>query len=146
AVSVLMAYQLSPVYAGAALGRETLSAAGVYGLMFVLVASGVGLYEAGPWPSRTALFIRCATAAVFAAALTLIFFYLVFYRPIGRWVLAGAVGLTTLLVFVPREGLRGILTHRPRRILFVGRSMLTARIIAGLKSKPHYMVVGAWPP
>lgn len=147
ALSMLLAHQLSPVYGGSFRSREALWAAGLNGVAFTLVAYALGCYEANPGTRRAALFLRCLAAAVCAAAITLAFFYVVFYRPIGRWVIVGAIVLTPALILPVRAGLGQLLRRRPRRILFVGKSMLAERTITALAVEPEplYEVVGVWP-
>jgi exopolysaccharide biosynthesis polyprenyl glycosylphosphotransferase len=148
AVSMLLAHRLSPVYLGELIVRETLWAAGVYAASFVLVAYAMGLYAPDQGRRSSALWLRCLVSAGFASAITLGFFYLVFYRPIGRWVIAGAVGSTTVLVFLLRDVLSRLLRHQPRRTLLVGKSVLAERIVAALgeEREPLYAIVGTWAP
>jgi exopolysaccharide biosynthesis polyprenyl glycosylphosphotransferase len=147
ALSMLLAHHLSPVYAGDLWSRETLWAASVHGASFTLVAYAVGLHGPDLGTRRSALLLRCTAAAGLACGVTLAFFYLVFYRPIGRWVIAGTLVLTPTLVFLLREGLRRLLRHRPRRILLVGKSVLAERMSAALAAarEPLYEIVGTWP-
>lgn len=146
AISMLAAYHLSPVYSGDLWSRETFWAAGVHAVSFTLVAYAVGLYAPDLGSHRLALFFRCLAASSLASGITLAFFYVVFYRPIGRWVIAGASVLGALLAFVLHEGLRQYLRRRPRRILFVGKSLLAERVIAALEAEPAPLcqVVGTW--
>src|SRR6185503_18853168 len=107
----------------------------------------VGLYAPDLGPHRLALFLRCLAAAGLASGITLAFFYIVFYRPIGRWVIAGASVLSALFTFLLHEGLRRLLRYRPRRILILGKSALAERMIAALAAEPEplYEIVGTWP-
>lgn len=141
------AYQLSPVYFGHLWTRETLWAAGVHAVSFTLVAYTVGLYAPDLGSHRVALGVRCLAVSGLASAITLAFFYFVFYRPIGRWVIAGASILSSLLAFALHEGLRRFLRRRPRRILFIGKSVLAERVTAALEteSEPVYEIAGTWP-
>ena len=147
ALAMLLAHQLSPVYSGSLWTRETLWAAGVNGAAFTLAARAVGFYDFPLGNRRSGLALRCLAAAAFAGGITLAFFYIVFYRPIGRWAIAVAIGLTPLLVLPLRAGLRRLLLHRPRRILFVGKSLLADRMATALagESEPLYEIVGEWP-
>ena len=147
ACSMLAAYQLSPVYFGYLWSRETFWAAGVHAASFTLVAYTVGLYAPDLGSHRLALGVRCLAASGLASALTLAFFYFVFYRPIGRWVIAGASVLSSVLAFLLHEGLRRFLRRRPRRILFLGKSVLAERVTAALEaeSEPLYEIAGTWP-
>lgn len=147
ALSMLAAYQLSPVYEGTLWSRETFWAAGVHAASFALVTYAVGLYAPDLGARRLALLIQCLSAAGLASAITLAFFYVVFYRPIGRWVIAGASILSAVIAFLLHDGLRRFQRYRPRRILFIGKSLLADRIICALASErePLYDVVGTWP-
>jgi exopolysaccharide biosynthesis polyprenyl glycosylphosphotransferase len=144
---MLLAHQLSPVYVGSLWSRETLWAAGVNATAFTLVGYALGLYQSNLGARRSALFVRCLAAAAGAAGITLAFFYVVFYRPIGRWVIAGALVLTSALVFPLHAGLRHLRRRRPWRILFVGKSVLAERTMAALAAErePFYEIVGVWP-
>jgi exopolysaccharide biosynthesis polyprenyl glycosylphosphotransferase len=144
---MLAAHRLSPVYEGSLWSREAFWAAGVYGASFVLVAYAVGLYAADAEAGRLTLLLRGALAGTLASAITLGFFYVVFYRPIGRWVIAGASVLSPALTFVLHDGLRRLLQYRPRRILFLGKSPLAESMglaLAGV-SEPLYEIAGTWP-
>ena len=147
ALSMLAAHQLSPVYAGHLWSRETLWAAGVNGASFTLVAYALGLYAPHLGPRRPAVLFRCLAAGALASGVTLAFFYAVFYRPIGRFVIAAATVLSSALVLLLHEGLRRLLRHRPRRILFLGKSVLAERMTAALAAEPEplYEIVGTWP-
>ena len=147
ACAMLAAYQLSPVFAGSVWSRETLWAAGVHAAAFTLVAYAVGLYGPRLGGRRRAPALRYLAAAALASGLTLAFFYVVFYRPIGRWVIAGASVVTAALALLLDEGLRRVLRRRPRRILFVGKCLLAERLTGALEAEaePLYRVVGTWP-
>jgi exopolysaccharide biosynthesis polyprenyl glycosylphosphotransferase len=147
ALSMLAAYQLSPVYAGNPWSRETFWAAGVHAASFMLVAYAAGLHAPGLGTPSLARALRALAAAGLAGVLTLVFFYLVFYRPIGRWVISNATVLTAGVVFVLDEALRGLLRYRPRRVLFLGKSVLAERMTMALaaESAPLYEIVGTWP-
>ena len=146
AFSMLAAYQLSPVYAGTLWSRETFAAAGVHAISFMLIAYAAGLHAPGLGTPRPARVFRSLAAATLAGAVTLAFFYVVFYRPIGRWVISGATVLTATIAFLLDEGLRGLLRHRPRRVLFVGKSVLAERVTLALAAEPEplYEIVGTW--
>jgi exopolysaccharide biosynthesis polyprenyl glycosylphosphotransferase len=144
---MLAGYQLSPVYLGAPWTRETFWAAGVHAASFMLVANAAGLHGPDLGTPRPARVFRSLAAAGLAGAITLAFFYAVFYRPIGRWVIGGATVLTATIAFLLDEVLRGLLRHRPRRVLFLGKSVLADRVILALaeQSEPLYEIVGTWP-
>ncbi len=145
--SMLLAHSLSPVFAGDPLGAEPLRAAVIHAASFVLVAYTVGLYD---WDvlarSRTTLVLRGLLSALVSAVLTLTVSYLAFYRPIGRWVLAGTVVLSGPLVVLPHLALRNLRRRRPHRVLFVGEGLLTERLSDALTQAEHplYEVVGRW--
>jgi exopolysaccharide biosynthesis polyprenyl glycosylphosphotransferase len=147
ALSMLAAHQLSPVYAGNPWSRETFWAAGVHAVSFMLVAYVIAPHAPGLGTPRLARVFRSLAAAGLAGVLTLGFFYLVFYRPIGRWVISGAIVLTGAAAFLLDEGLRGLLRHRPRRVLFLGKSVLAERLTFALAAEPEplYEIVGTWP-
>ena len=142
AAAMLLAYAFSPAVVGPWLGRAAGPAA-VYGAAFVLVAYAAGLYD---WSVRTrplTLLVRILVAAALASAVTLGFFYLVFYRPIGRWAVGSAVALCGPLVLLPRYLAWRVLRSRPRRVLFLGRGPLAARLadILATLPEPLYEVV-----
>ena len=147
--SMLLAHSLSPMFAGDPLGAEPLRAAFIHACSFVLVAYMVGLYD---WDvlarSRTTLVLRGLMSAALSAALTLTISYLAFYRPIGRWVLAGTVVLSGPLVVLPHLAIRRLRLRRPRRVLFVGNGRLTDHLTDAVAQaeRPLYEVVGRWSP
>jgi exopolysaccharide biosynthesis polyprenyl glycosylphosphotransferase len=149
AACMLMAHRLSPVFQGDPLGAEPLRAAFIYAGSFVLLAYVVGLYD---WDvlarSRMTLVLRGLLCAVVAAGVTVVAFYLFYYRPIGRWVVAGAVGLTVPLVLAPHVYVLGQLQRRRRRVLFIGASALTDRMVQAFAAAEHPLcqVVGQWSP
>ena len=125
--AMLLAYALSPVVVSPWLDAATLPAT-VYGATFLLVAYAAGLYD---WRERArpaALLLRVLVVASLAAALTLGFFYLTFYRPIGRYVVAAAVLLTGPLVLLPRLVVRRLLHSRPTRVLLLGTGPLARKL------------------
>jgi exopolysaccharide biosynthesis polyprenyl glycosylphosphotransferase len=148
ALSMLLAHRLSPVFAGDPLGVEPFRASLIHGAAFMLVAYTVGLYD---WDvlarSRTTLVLRALLSAAVSAVVTLAFFYLAFYRPIGRWVLLGTIALSAPLVAGPHLVNWSLLRRRPRRVLFVGAGALTERLTSGLLAveRALYEVVGRWP-
>jgi exopolysaccharide biosynthesis polyprenyl glycosylphosphotransferase len=148
ALSMLLAHRLSPVFAGDPLGPEPFRAALIHGGAFMLVAYTVGLYD---WDvlarSRTTLVLRALLSAAVSAVVTLAFFQLAFYRPIGRWVLLGTIALSAPLVTVPHLVNWSLLRRRPRRVLFVGDGALTERLTSGLLAAERalYEVAGRWP-
>jgi len=79
--------------------------------------------------------------ASLAAAATLSFFYLVYYRPIGRYAIAAAVALTGPLVLLPRLAVLGVLRSRPARVLLLGRGPLAEKLEEGLRRGTPYEVV-----
>jgi exopolysaccharide biosynthesis polyprenyl glycosylphosphotransferase len=134
AASVFLAYALSPAVVGPWLGRAAAPAA-VYGAAFVLVAYSAGLYD---WNVRTrplTLLVRILVAAALASVVTLGFFYAAYYRPIGRWVVAYAVLFSGPLVLLPRYLVWRLLRSRPRRVLFLGRGPLAAKLAAALEDQ-----------
>ena len=149
AVCVVLAHWLSPVFLGDPLGREPLRAAFIYASSFVLLAYVVGLYD---WDvlarSRMTLVLRGLLCAVVAAGVTVVVFYLVYYRPIGRWVVGGAVALTVPFVLGPHIYVLGQLQRRKRRVVFVGGSPLTDRMVQSFAEadRPLCQVVGRWTP
>ena len=149
AACMLLAHRLSPVFQGDPLGTEPLRAAFIYASSFVLLAYAVGLYD---WDvlarSRMTLVLRGLLCAVVAAGVTVVVFYLLYYRPIGRWVVGGAVALTVPLVLGPHTYVLVQLQRRRRRVLFIGRSPLMDRMTAAFEqaSRPLCQVVGRWTP
>jgi exopolysaccharide biosynthesis polyprenyl glycosylphosphotransferase len=147
--AMLLAHALSPMFAGNPLGAEPLRAALIHACSFFLVAYTVGLYD---WDmlarSRTTLALRALVSATLSAVLTLTVSYLAFYRPIGRWVLAGTIALSAPLVLLPHLVIRNLRLRRPRRVLFVGDGLLTERLTSavGQAPQPLYEVVGRWSP
>jgi exopolysaccharide biosynthesis polyprenyl glycosylphosphotransferase len=129
--AMLLAYALSPAVVGPWLGRAALPAA-VYGGAFLPVAYAAGLYD---WRERArpaALLLRILVVAALAAAATLGFFYLVFYRPIGRYAVAAAVALSGPLVLLPRYAVWRFLRSRPTRVLFLGDGPLATKLEGAL--------------
>jgi exopolysaccharide biosynthesis polyprenyl glycosylphosphotransferase len=143
ALAMVFAYALSPVVVGPWLDAATLPAA-VYGVAFVLVAYAAGLYD---WRERArplSLLLRILVVAALAAALTLGFFYLAYYRPIGRYVVAGAVALSGPLVLAPRWAVLRLQRSRPRRVLLLGRGPLARKLAEALRGHGSpYEVVDA---
>ena len=130
--AMLLAYALSPAVVGPWLGAASLPAA-VYGAAFLLVAYAAGLYD---WRERArllALLLRILVVASLAAAATLGFFYVAFYRPIGRYAVAAAVLLSGPLVLLPRYVVWRLLRSRPTRVLFLGTGPLAAKLEATLR-------------
>jgi exopolysaccharide biosynthesis polyprenyl glycosylphosphotransferase len=149
AACMLLAHRFSPVFTGDALGAEPLRAAAIYASSFVLLAYTVGLYD---WDvlarSRMTLVLRGLLCAAVAAGITVVGFYLVYYRPVGRWVVGLTVALTLPLVLGPHIFMLAKLQHRRRRVLFIGRSPLTDRMMEAFEraSRPLCQVVGRWTP
>src|SRR6185295_246638 len=120
-----------------------------YASSFVLLAYTVGLYD---WDvlarSRMTLVLRGLLCAAVAAGITVVGFYLVYYRPVGRWVVGLTVALTLPLVLGPHIFMLGKLQHRRRRVLFIGRSPLTDRMVEAFEraARPLCQVVGRWTP
>jgi exopolysaccharide biosynthesis polyprenyl glycosylphosphotransferase len=146
ASSMLLAHALSPVFRAGA--KEALAAAAVYAAAFVFGGYAVGLYDWNVGLPRLTLFFRLLVSSALSAAATLGFFYLVFYRPIGRWVVAYTVFLSAPLAFLPRNALWLLLRHRRQRVLFAGGGALADRLAALIESRPEavYEVVGRWRP
>ena len=129
--AMLLAYAVFPAAVGPRLGAATLPAA-VYGAAFLLVAYAAGLYD---WRERArpaALLLRILVVAALAAAATLGSFHLAFYRPIGRYAVAAAVLLSGPLVLLPRYVVWRLLLGRPRRVLFLGKGPLGAKLEGAL--------------
>jgi exopolysaccharide biosynthesis polyprenyl glycosylphosphotransferase len=149
AACMLLAHRLSPVFTGDPLGAEAARAAIFYASSFVLLAYTVGLYD---WDvlarSRVTLVLRGLLCAVVAAGVTVVGFYLVYYQPVGRWVVALAVALTIPLVLGPHIFMLAQLQHRRRRVLFVGKSPLIDRMAEAFESGANALsqVVGRWTP
>src|SRR5262249_47838701 len=120
ALSMLVAHHVSPVYLGNPWSRQMFWASGVHAASFMLVAGAVGLQASDLGASRLVRALRSLAVSSLAGAITLAFFYAVFYRPIGRWVIGGATVLTATAAFLLDEGLLALLKHRPRRVLFLG--------------------------
>jgi len=148
ASSMVLAHALSPVFLAGPGAKEALAAAAVYAAAFVFVGYAVGLYDWNVGLPRLTLFFRLLVSSVFSAAATLGYFYLVFYRPIGRWVVAYAVLLSAPLAFIPRNALWLVLRHRRQRVLFAGGGALGDRLAALIEGRPEalYEVVGRWRP
>ena len=127
ALAMLLAYAFSPAVVGPWLPAATLPAV-VYGVSFLLVAYAAGLYDWRERASLPALLLRILVVAVLAAAVTLAFFYVAFYRPIGRYAIGAAIALTGPLVLLPRWAVRRLLRSRPRRVLFLGSGALTGKL------------------
>jgi exopolysaccharide biosynthesis polyprenyl glycosylphosphotransferase len=149
AACMLLAHWLSPAFTGDPLGAEPLRAAMIYASSFVLLAYTLGLYD---WDvlarSRMTLVLHGLLCAAVAAGITVVGFYLVYYRPVGRWVVVLAVALTVPLVLGPHFYVLVKLQHRRRRVLFVGKSPLTDRMVEAFEraSRPLCQVVGRWTP
>jgi len=148
AASMLLAHALSPVFRPGPGAKESLAAAAVYGAAFVFVGYAVGLYDWNVGLPRLTLLFRLLVSSAISAAATLGFFYLAFYRPIGRWVVAYAVILSAPLAFVPRNALWRVLRHRRQRVLFAGGGALAERLAELIEGRPEalYEVVGRWRP
>jgi exopolysaccharide biosynthesis polyprenyl glycosylphosphotransferase len=146
--SMLLAHALSPVFRAGPGAKEALAAAAVYAAAFVFVGYGVGLYDWNVGLPRLTLFFRLLVSSALSAAATLGYFYLVFYRPIGRWVVAYTVLLSAPLAFLPRNALWLVLRHRRQRVLFAGGGALADRLIGLIEGRPEalYEVVGRWRP
>ena len=149
ALCMVLAHAFSPVFFGNPLGTEPLRAAFIYASSFLLLAYTVGLYD---WDvlarSRMTLVLRGLLCAVVAAGATVVLFYMVYYRPIGRWVVAGAVALTVPLVLGPHIYVFGHLQRLRRRVIFLGSSALLDRMVKASADAhlPLYQVVGRWSP
>jgi exopolysaccharide biosynthesis polyprenyl glycosylphosphotransferase len=148
AASMVLAHALSPVFLAGPGAQEAMAAAAVYATAFVFVGYAVGLYDWNVGLPRLTLFFRLLVSSILSAAATLGFFYLVFYRPIGRFVVAYGVLLSAPLAFVPRYALWLVLRHRRQRVLFAGGGALSDRLVALIEGRPEalYEVVGRWRP
>jgi exopolysaccharide biosynthesis polyprenyl glycosylphosphotransferase len=138
--AMVLAYAVSPAVVSPWLDAATLPAT-VYGGAFLVVAYAAGLYE---WRERArpaAVFVRILVVAALAAAATLGFFYLAFYRPIGRYAIATAVALSGPLVLLPRYAVFRLLRSRPTRVLLLGRGSLAAKLERGLRHGTPYEIV-----
>lgn len=145
--AVMIAHTLSPVARVTALSPEALGAAFVYAVAFCITGFSGGLYDWRLGTRRRALLARLLVAAVVAAGVTLGFYYFAFYEPLGRRILAGAVLLSGPLMLVPRVLLSGLARLRRTRVVFVGHSSLTKRLVAAVDSQraPLYEFVEQWP-
>jgi exopolysaccharide biosynthesis polyprenyl glycosylphosphotransferase len=148
AASMLLAHALSPVFRAGPGAKEALAVAAVYAAAFVFVGYGVGLYDWNVGLPRLTLLFRLLVSSALSAAATLGFFYVAFYRPIGRWVVGYAVLLSAPLAFAPRNGLWLVLRHRRQRVLFAGGGALAERLASLIENRPEalYEVVGRWRP
>lgn len=143
AASMLLGYAVSPAVVAPWMEAASLPAL-VYGASFVIVASAAGLYDGWERARPMALLVRILAVAALAAALTLGFFYVAFYRPIGRYAVAAAIALSGPLVLLPRAVVRLLLRSRPRRVLFLGRGPLAAKLEEALRGQgAPYEVVGS---
>jgi exopolysaccharide biosynthesis polyprenyl glycosylphosphotransferase len=108
----------------------------------------VGLYDWNLGLPRLTLLFRLMVSSAISAAATLGFFYLVFYRPIGRFVMAYTVFLSAPLAFVPRYALWLALRQRRQRVLFAGGGALSEQLAGLIASQPQslYEVAGHWRP
>jgi exopolysaccharide biosynthesis polyprenyl glycosylphosphotransferase len=138
--AMLLAYAVSPVVASPWLGAAANTAA-VYGVAFLVVAYAAGLYDWRERASPAALLVRILVVASLAAVATLGFFYLVFYRPIGRYATAAAVALAGPLVLLPRLAILRVLRSRPTRVLLLGRGPLAAKLEEDLRHGTLYEAV-----
>jgi hypothetical protein len=137
--AMLLAYAVSPVVVSPRLGAAAFPAT-VYGAAFLVVAYAAGLYD---WRERArpaALLLRILVVASLAAVATLGFFYLVFYRPIGRYAIAAAVALSGPLVLLPRYAVFRLLRSRPARVLLLGRGPLATKLEEALRHGPYEVV------
>ena len=137
--AMLLAYAISPVVVSPRLGAAAFPAT-VYGAAFLVVAYAAGLYD---WRERArpaALLLRILVVASLAAVATLGFFYLVFYRPIGRYAIAAAVALSGPLVLLPRYAVFRLLRSRPARVLLLGRGPLAVKLEEALRHGPYEVV------
>ncbi len=133
----------APQAATAALRTPTLHA-----LAFLAVGVVVGLYDWNVWRGRRLLLLRALATSLLAAGATVGLHYLAQLEPLERAVVALAVGLSAPLAVLPRYALWVFLSHRPRRLLFVGDWPLQRRMreILQADSNHSYLVVGEWRP
>jgi hypothetical protein len=108
----------------------------------------VGLYDWNVGLPRLTLMLRLLVSSGLSAAVTLGYFYVVFYRPIGRFVVAFAVLLSAPLAFAPRYALAYVLRRRRPRVLFTSAGELADRLVALIEERRDglYEVVGRWSP
>jgi exopolysaccharide biosynthesis polyprenyl glycosylphosphotransferase len=144
--AMLLGHRLSPHLGGEPLGPEAWRAAMVYAAVFLLMAHACGLYRPSLLARPSTLALRTGGAAALAAAATLGVFYVAFYRPIGRWVTAGAIVLATLGSLLPRVVLLRLTRRRRRRVLFLGADALARRMADALghPGELPYEVAGSW--
>ncbi len=149
--SVLAAHALSSVYQGDPLGESPRLVAVVAALAVVLAAHAVGLYDAEVIARRGLVLRRTLAAGIAGIALTLLAFYAVPYRPIGRRVAAVSAVLAVAGLAGPRLLAWSVLRLRPRRVLFAADSPLarqadvTLTDLADLQWIDDPMDDGPWP-
>ena len=134
--AVLLAHVLSPSYLGDPLGAWPVRIALGQAAAFVVAGYACGLYDWNVLGRRGLIVRRALLAALLAVTSTVAFSYLVFYRPIGRWVLGYGTLLSGLLTIAPRLMVWRLLRQQPRRVLFLGDSPLSERTAAALEH--HY--------
>ena len=146
--SMVLSHALSPVAVVRPFSPEALGAAVVFAVSFSIAAYAGGLYDGRIGIRGMALLARLSVAALVAAATTLAFFYVAYYQPLGRRVIIGAVLLASPLMLLPRLALHRLLRLRRTRVLFVGHSELTVRLVRAIERQrvPLYEVVASWPP
>lgn len=142
--SMALAQALWPAVPGAAGLRTPL----VHALAFLAVGVVVGLYDWNVWRGRRLLLLRALATSLLAAGVTVGLHYLAQLAPLERPVVALAVALSVPLAVLPRYALWVFLSHRPRRLLFVGDWPLQRRTREILQADENhsYLVVGQWQP
>ncbi len=134
ALSIYVAHRLSPSYLADPTATPATQVALVHVVATTLAGHAVGLYERPVVRSRSLSGQRAFAAGSIAMLLTLVFFYAVRYRPIGRWVAAlGWIG-TTGGILLTREGARRVAGGGERRVLFVESSPLVRATVAALET------------
>lgn len=132
AASMYAAHRLSPTYLSDPGATPALQVSLVHVAGMVAAGHAVGLYEPAAARSRSLARRRGVAAGTLAILGTLLFFYVVRYAPIGRWIAAlGWMG-TTAGVLVSRD-----LAYRrggaaPRVVLFVGDGPLVRATVEAL--------------
>lgn len=132
AISMYAAHRLSPTYLADPTATPALQVSLVHVGAMLAAGHAVGLYEPAVARSRSLARRRGVAAGTLAVLATLLFFYVVRYAPIGRWIAAlGWLG-TTGGVLLGRE-----LAHRrgraaPRVVLFVHEGPLVRATVEAL--------------
>jgi exopolysaccharide biosynthesis polyprenyl glycosylphosphotransferase len=144
AAAMLLAHAVSPSVSGS-WRTQAVTPTAAYAVAFLLIAYGAGFYDLRSPAVPRALLVRTFVVAVLATAATLAFFYLAYYRPLGRWVVLGAAAFSVPLVLLPHSVVWWVVRRRPRRVLFTGRGPLVSKLAHAIEVQvgPLYQVVGA---